>query len=91
MRIFRYGIPVDDRWHEMEAVMDPLSVGCRQVSAVEFWAWEPHDGPFPLRFFRVYGTGQEIPENVKYWGTVVAPNGCLVWHLVEATSDLEDL
>lgn len=90
MRIYCHEVPVDDRWHPVEAVMDPLSVGCREVGTVEFWAWEPHGGPWPERFFRVFGTRQEIPDNVKYWGTAVAPSGRLVWHLVEATSDLEE-
>lgn len=90
MRIFRHGVPVDEQWHTLFPVTDPLSVGCRDRSVVEFWSWEPHGDSASWRFFRVYGTGQEIPENVKHWGTAVAPDGFLVWHLFEATGELAE-
>ena len=89
MRIYRHEVPVDDQWHPIETAMNPLSVGCRDLDIVEFWSWEPHDGPWAERFFRVFGTGQEIPDNVKYWGTAVSPGGALVWHLVEALEKID--
>lgn len=88
MKLYRNEVPVNDQWILMFPVMDPLYVGCRETGIVEFWSWEPHDGPWPERYFRVYGTGQEIPADVRYWGTAVAPDSTLVWHLVEATGEL---
>lgn len=83
-RIFRYEVPVDDRWHPLD-VPDPcqiVQVGCRRRDVVEFWAISV--GSTWPRQFRVVGTGQpfDLNEDV-YKGTAVVPEGDLVWHLTE--------
>lgn len=83
-RIYRYEVPVDDRWHTFKCG-PPLHVACRHHGFVEFWAhpFEDDADEFvdELRF-RVYGTGHEIPEEALYVGTALTPDGALVWHLV---------
>lgn len=80
-QIFRFEVPVDDRWHEIAGCSTPLHVDCRTPWTVEFWAWQRED--LPARRFRVFGTGQPIPDDTHYRGTTIAPGGQLVWHLIE--------
>lgn len=81
MRIFRYEVPVDDDWHPVRCA-PALHVACRDPRVVEFWAHPIEDEEIPMRAFRVYGTGQDIPSRgVTYVGTALAPGG-LVWHLM---------
>lgn len=81
-RIYRYEVPVDDGWHPIRSA-PPLHVDCRTPSIVEFWAHPLENDETPLRAFRVYGTGHEIPDRgVCYSGTALAPGGGLVWHLM---------
>jgi len=83
-RIFRYEVPVDDQWHEVKLLGNPLAVGCREVAVVEFWARAYDDGSVGYRRrFMVVGTGHPFPSHLRYWGTAVAPGGSLVWHLLE--------
>lgn len=79
--IYRYEVPVDDRWHEIVGCGTPIHVDCRDPRTVEFWAWRRDD--LPARHFRVYGTGQPITDGTRYHGTAIAPGGQLVWHLIE--------
>jgi len=81
--IFRYEVPVDDRWHVINLSGPVYDVGCRSAGVVEFWALS-QAGPATGRHFRVYGTGHPLPDRFDYLGTAVAPGGALVWHLVEA-------
>jgi hypothetical protein len=77
-RIFRYEVPVDDRWHAFELIGGILHVGARRLDVVEFWAL--HAGTLARRReFRVFGTGQPLDDMGEYLGTVVHP--ALVWHL----------
>jgi hypothetical protein len=80
-QIFRYEVPIDGRWHPIPGCSTPLHVGCRDPLLVEFWAWRRDD--LPVRHLRVFGTGQSIPDGTHYRGTVIAPGGQLVWHLIE--------
>lgn len=80
--IWRYEIPVDDRWHPLQLSGEILHVDCRNMHAVEVWARHT-DGPQTIRSFRVYGTGQSMPDNLEHVGTALAPGGQLVWHLME--------
>lgn len=81
-RIYRYEVPVDDGWYPIRSAT-PLYVDCRDPRVVEFWAFAlDDDDPVPMRSYRVYGTGQDIPASgVQYTGTALAPHG-LVWHLL---------
>lgn len=80
--IWRYEVPVDDRWHPLQLSGEILHVDCRSVQTVEVWARHT-DGPQEIRSFRVYGTGQSMPDNLAHVGTALAPGGQLVWHLME--------
>lgn len=80
-RIYRYEVPVDDRWHDVPCAWPVLAVGCRREDAVEFWA-HPAQGDTPAHRLRVYGTGHPIDDDTQYVGTAVTPGGDLVWHLM---------
>jgi len=86
-KIFRYEVPIDDQWHEIQMSGKITSVGSRRPGMVEFWALantdHSYDGP---RSFRVYGTGHTLPDDIRpdqLHGSVIAGGGLLVWHLVE--------
>jgi hypothetical protein len=82
--IFRYEVPVDDKWHAIELDDYPVHVGCRDVRVVEFWARYGDEGRRRKRLFRVVGTGHAMPKGAwRYVGTAVA--GELVWHLIEGS------
>lgn len=89
--IFRYEIPVDDQWHSLDLYGPVLHVACRRSDTVELWATHYDHPPRPgvariSSQFRVVGTGQPIPAQREGWrhvGTCIAPDGYLVWHLLE--------
>lgn len=78
--IFRYEVPDDGAWHDVDMAGEPLHVACRRPSIVEFWA-EHRDGPSVTRRLRVFGTGHQVPDQARYRGTALA--GPLVLHLYE--------
>jgi hypothetical protein len=80
--IYRYEVPVDDQWHAMQLSGPILHIDCRNPRVVELWALNS-GGPTVTRGFRVFGTGQPLPDNVGHIGTAIAPGGQLVWHLME--------
>jgi hypothetical protein len=81
--IYRYEVPVDDRWHTVQLSGEILHVASRDPRAVEIWAWST-DGPSAMRTFRVFGTGQPVLDETRHVGTAIPPGGQLVWHLLEA-------
>lgn len=84
--IFRYEVPVDDQWHEIDLTGPIVYVALRDPSVVEFWAWHT-DGPAVTSEFRVFGTGHPLPAGpLTYRGSVVTAGGHLVWHLMEGGS-----
>jgi hypothetical protein len=80
--IYRYEVPVDDRWHPLQLTGEIVHVACRNMHVVELWAMNTTQ-PKSTRSFRVYGTGQSLPPDLDYIGTALAPGGQLVWHLFE--------
>jgi hypothetical protein len=81
--IYRYEIPVDDQWHDLELSGAVLHVAARKSHAVELWALDT-GGPAITRTFRVFGTGQPLPDGrPRHIGTALAAGGQLVWHLME--------
>lgn len=91
LRIYRYAVPVNDRWHKIRLTGPVLHVGGRSQSVVEFWALAGR-WPEPQHYeFCVFGTGQPLPaEGWQYVGTVVHHE--LVWHLVvRRLTDVIDL
>lgn len=90
--IFRYEVPIDDQWHEVELMGKIMpTVGARHPFKVEFWALSDSDpgtvSEYAVkRSFRVYGTGHPLPEGIRpeqLHGNVIAGGGMYVWHLVE--------
>jgi hypothetical protein len=89
-RVFKYEVPVDDQWHEFpELNGDVIHIDAQTPYVVRFWAINYDEGspallgrPDGPRRFRVYGTGQPLPEcpHLVHGSAVV---GALVWHLVE--------
>lgn len=80
-RVFRYEVPVDDRWHDIELSGPILHVDCRDPRIVEFWALCTTNGaPARTVSFTVVGTGHLQPDGYHV-GTAIAPGGQLVWHL----------
>lgn len=80
--IYRYEIPVDDQWHPLQLSGDIVHVDSRNPRAVEIWALNT-GGTTLTRSFRVFGTGQPLPDNATHIGTAIPPGGHLVWHLLE--------
>jgi len=82
----RYEVPADDQAHDFDLSGRPVAVAHKAGSGgtvVELWAEWCSNGQ-PMRRFRVFGTGQDIPDG---WGWVAstprdADTG-LVWHLYE--------
>ena len=80
--VYRYEVPVDDRWHPLQLSGRILHVDCRSMHAVEVWALHT-DAAASTRSFRVFGTGHSLPPDLQHAGTALAPGGQLVWHLFE--------
>ncbi|WP_449353671.1 DUF7352 domain-containing protein [Streptomyces malaysiensis] len=81
--IYRYEVPVDDQWHQLELCGDILHVAARTPYRVELWTLHGA-GPTSTRTFRVVATGQPLPdEYTTYRGTAIVPGGQLIWHLLE--------
>lgn len=80
MNVYRYEVPVDNRWHEIELSGPVLHVASRHGDArlVHFWAVNGQGLPYLYRF-RVFGTGMEIPGSADYTGTAICEP--YVWHL----------
>jgi len=88
-RIFRYEVPVDDRWHVVELRGgEVLHVATRErPDVVEFWALHDERQPSRKPSFLVIGTRQPVPPDATYQGTALAADGRLVWHLFERTPE----
>jgi hypothetical protein len=87
-RMFRYEIPVDDRAHEFKLTGSPVAVATPDLGTVEFWA--EHDGAASAtRAFRVFATGQPLPDGARWAGTCPRIRG-IVWHLYELPATTPD-
>lgn len=87
-RVYRYEVPVDDQVHKLPLSGRIVHMDCKQrPDVVEVWA-EDTGGPVAARTFRVFGTGQELPDDAIHRGTAVVVDkwGRLVWHLYEVQS-----
>ncbi|MEU1763330.1 hypothetical protein [Micromonospora sp. NPDC005652] len=85
-RILRYVVPVDDQWHTHHLSGAIVQVGAQRTDIVEFWAFHHPDEPQLARRFRVFGTGQPLPDEARtHLGAVVVTASIrrLVWHLME--------
>jgi hypothetical protein len=84
--VYRYEIPVDDQWWFVELSGPIIHVATRSAKYMEIWALT---GAEPkARSFRVFGTGQPLPDDAPdclvHIGSDIVPGGALVWHLFEA-------
>lgn len=85
MNVFRYEVPVDDAWHQIELSGPIVKVACRNGvrDVVHVWALAGTGATFLARL-RVFGTGHQVPDEAVYRGTAIAEP--LVWHLFEDAS-----
>ena len=84
-RMYRYIVPLDDHAHTFELTSDPVHVAAPadRIHEVEFWAEHDPDAPTVTRAFRVFGTGQPLPDHARWVGTCDRTPLGLVWHLYE--------
>lgn len=90
--VHRHEVPVDDQTHTFRLTSNPRTVDAKRVGlthVVEFWAEHHGDECAISRVFRVYGTGQPIPGDARWWGTTKRTDG-LVWHLYETPGGTDD-
>lgn len=89
----RWQVPVDDQDHGVPAHGPVVACGTTEglwrhgpTHWVEFWtvdrAEHPATDPTEDRVFRVFGTGQPIPDGYVWRATADREDG-LVWHLFE--------
>ena len=81
--MFRYMVPVDDE-RTFRLTGDPVAVAAAGIDRVEFWAEHNEDAGESDRAFKVFGTGQALPDGARWVGTCNRVSG-LVWHLYEVT------
>ena len=86
--IHRYEIPIDDQPHRFTIGRGPLYFACRQGDRVEFWAYAPTESSAMDREFTIIGTGHPLPPGTWHVGTVLAPGGNLVWHVLEVAQPM---
>lgn len=80
--VYRYTIPVDGQWHEIELAGPVVHVATRSSGVVEFWSLANTDAEARIESFAVVGTGHPArTAAAEYVGTAIAPGGQLVWHL----------
>ncbi|MFI9558858.1 DUF7352 domain-containing protein [Nonomuraea endophytica] len=92
-RMLRYQVIVNDRPQPIALQSDPLhveaariGVGVHAPHVVEFWAEGSLEDAGTRRLFQVFGTGHELPEGARWWGTTARTAEGLVWHLYELPS-----
>ena len=84
LRIFRYEVPVDGRWHEFHLFGEILHVAMGRWKIVEFWAYSDGSSGRAV-WLRVFGTDEPITDQIsRHHGTAIAAGGSPAWHLLEA-------
>ena len=84
MIMARFVQPVDDEAHEHVMNGTPVAAATLPTGdAVEFWAELNLVAPGPPRRFRIFGTGHQLPPNVRWVATCRRHASGLVWHLYE--------
>lgn len=80
--VYKYEIPVDDQWHgsTMPLPAQIVHAASQSRGVVCLWAEvAPDSTESAVRAFRVFGTGQPIPEGAVYVGSAL--DGPYVWHV----------
>lgn len=87
-RIYRYVVPLDGKAHSFHLTGSPVHVGIgkKENYEVDFWAENDTSELWLDRQFRVFGTGDELPDGARYFGTAPRTKQGLIWHLYEVTS-----
>ncbi len=90
VRVFRYSVPIDGRWHPLKLSGAVVAVGRpplpgldRDEHEVELWALHDDEGAEVTRHFAAFGTGDAIDAPCDYVGTAFGVGGRAVWHLME--------
>ena len=84
--VWKWGVPVDDREHELPWPADATVVHVAPTpddpAVVQVWTFSSRTHVERPRRLRVFGDGQPIPAPCAHLGTAVTDVG-LVWHLIE--------
>ena len=84
MPVFKYPIPIDDKFDLMLPVGAALLSVQVQHDTACIWALVDANAPRERRSFTLYGTGRPCQENPKdYIGSFQVYGGSLVFHLFE--------
>jgi hypothetical protein len=81
-RMYRYDVPVDGQAHTFYLTSGPVHVETT-VTGMEFWAEHEAGKPPHPRAFRVFGTGDDLPDEAAWVGTGGRTQGGYVGHLYE--------
>lgn len=85
MRILKFSLEVVyEQSIEMPVGASILSVQ-PQRNRITMWAKSPEPNG-EIRTFRVFATGDEVPDELSYVGTVKQFDDQFVWHVFEALS-----
>lgn len=85
MKVYRYEIPVDGRWHDIDMTGPVVKVGTRHEDLVELWALAAATTAPQTRSYCVFGTGLDVPTMARHVGSALTPSGAFAWHLFEIT------
>jgi hypothetical protein len=84
--VYKYPFAIQDRVTvRLPRNADILHIGEQQFGELCVWALVDPDAPPTVeRYFRVFGTGHAVPDDVEldHLTTIISANG-LVWHIFE--------
>lgn len=83
-RIYKYEVPVNDEAMKVQthAGAKVVLVGHQGMPRLAcIWLEADTDSPIEYRWFRVFGTGHQIPPTYEHVGSYQAPP--FVWHIYE--------
>ena len=84
-KIFKYPLepsPASTQPLDLPAGAEVLHVG-EQYMGIQLWAKVDPNAEPETRFFRIYGTGQTLPDDAVHLGTVQM--NPFIWHVFELT------
>lgn len=90
MKVFKYILTpaqVGQDIHVEVPIIFKVVHFAEQHGALCMWALLNPDSPKEDGIFRIYGTGQDIPEDCAHEGTCFQRGGDLVWHLFRVWRD----
>jgi hypothetical protein len=81
-KIKKYEIPIDFSVVEMPAQSTILSIQL-QGHALTAWALVPDNKPMIKRHFKIFSTGDDVPDAEKSKYITTVQDGIYVWHVFE--------